>query len=304
MQLEYQTSGLALGTTIIHLSMLLDSRHPVILHAPENYTVLRDLKRICNIPDNQLIIKTQEHITDDLWRKCGDQGKFFSPYFNVNHVTLFGQDRPVGRRGKPAVGLATWDLQYEFENNLFPYNRLYPREYWAKVFTLIQSAGYDIITFNMLDVNLEQKIWMLNELCNCVIGYEGGICHLAHVLQIPTIILPWHCYGDGTIGGEGLWYFPQKIQIDPLSWFLKDSKELLSWNNTQFKNIINKLYDKQGNNVYYSDQLNINSDTLQIFSTTAPHIPLNPILTEFERNFIQDYISNRIPGGKRIIKNI
>ena len=44
--LEYEISGMALGTSISILSLLLDAGKPLVLHAPSNYTLIRNLKKI------------------------------------------------------------------------------------------------------------------------------------------------------------------------------------------------------------------------------------------------------------------
>jgi hypothetical protein len=296
--LEYDISGLAVGTSIIILSMLLNSKKSIVLNAPSNYTVIRDLKRIFNISDSQLRIETKETLNNDIWSRCADRGKFFSPYITADTINLFGQQHIVGKKNKPCIGLATWDLQHEFAHKAFPYNRLYSKEYWAEIFKLIQSTGYDVITFNIQDVSLEQKIWMMNELCDCVIGYEGGMCHLAHCLKIPNIILPWLRNADGTLGPDDLYRASHRYHLDIKTYFLKSGDELLSYHKDQLKSLITSLHENQGNNLYWQHNVQVDPLTLQLKSTTLPNGDLHPSITKFEQDFILNYIQNPSVGGK------
>ena len=296
--LEYDISGLAVGTSIIILSMLLNSKKSIVLHAPSNYTVIRDLKRIFNISDLQLRIETKEDLDNDIWPKCADRSKFFSPYLTADTVNLFGQKYTVGKKNKPCIGLATWDLQYEFAHGAFPYNRLYSKEFWAEIFKLIQSTGYDVITFNIQDVSLEQKIWMMNELCDCVIGYEGGMCHLAHCLKVPNIVLPWLRNADGTPGPDNLYRESHKYHLDPKTYSLNSGEELLSYNEDQLKSLIVSLHENQGNNLYWQHDVQVDPLTLQLKSISLSGSDLQSGITEFERDFILNYIQHSRVGGQ------
>ena len=154
---EYEISGMALGTSISILSLLLDAGKPLVLHAPSEYTLIRDLKRILNIPDDKLTIVTKEILKDDIWPKSGDIAKIFSPYMSSDTIKLFGQQYVVGRRNKPCIGIAIGNTDDKIESNSFPNNRYYPRSHWVKLFELLTRTRYDVITFDNLDVSIEQK---------------------------------------------------------------------------------------------------------------------------------------------------
>jgi len=293
--LEYEMSRVGLGTTISILSMLLHSDQQIVLHVPPDYCTVRDLKKIFNIENLTIIDK--KILKNDLWPQCTDKSKFFSPYFSVDNLTLFGQPRPVAVGRKPCIGLATWDLQHESDTNVFPYNRLYTKEFWASVFHLVQATGYDVVTFNMLDVDLEHKCWMLNELCDCVIGYEGGICHLAHLLAIPCIIMPWHHHEDGSEPHPdgSLWYVPHKLHLDRRSYFVKSQQEVLLWSPESLKKLIAQLHLGCNNNIFFNENLIIDKEKLTIVSHNGQD--LNPNLSKFEIAFIKQHIKNIAVGG-------
>ena len=291
--LEYEISQTGLGSTISILSMLLHSGQPITLYAPQSYATIRDLKRIFNI--EQLTIVDKEILDNDIWPLCTDKSKFFSPYFNVNNLTLFDQQHYISKKRKPCIGLATWDLRHEFAHHAFPYNRLYSREFWSKIFQSLQSAGYDVVTFNTLDVTIEQKIWMLNELCDCVIGYEGGICHLAHLLSVPSIIMPWHHHEDGSVAEPDIFYVPHKLHLDTKTYFVRDEQEIISWTPTDLTTLITKLHNGHGNNVFFNSKLDIDTSSFRVQTIDGQN--LNPVLSTFETNFIKTYISNPTVGG-------
>jgi hypothetical protein len=278
--LEYELSHTALGTSIILLSLLREANQPVTIQANSSYTLLHDIKRVFNL--NWLTINTNDSLKNDLVTtgQVGDFAKFYSPYLPIDTITAFGQPYPTGWRNKPCIGLATYDLQFDFAHDNFPYNRLYTREIWAKIFQLCQHAGYDVITLNSIHVDFEKKTWMMNELCDCVIGYEGGMAHLAHVLKIPTVILPWRTWSidDHKSKPTGdLNLMPHMLHIDRRTYFLHSVDELLAWNPHELKNKISQLYNNQGNNRYFTD---------------AADDSVTPWLTRFEKEFIQTYIRN------------
>jgi hypothetical protein len=284
--LEYEISGMALGTSISILSLLLDAGKPLVLHAPSRYTLIRDLKRILNIPDDKLTIVTKEILEDDIWSKSGDMSKIFSPYMSSDTVNLFGQQCTVGRKNKPCIGIAIGRTADKFEVNSFPYNRYYTRNYWIKLFELLTHTRYDVITFDNLDVSIEQKIYMMNELCDCIIGYEGGICHLAHVLKIPTIILSWRYSPDGIALDNGRRQLMASLHLDKKTWITQSEDEILSWTPNSLEYMIKNLHNNKGNN---TDQ-SIRSSVKEWLSNTA-------LLSLWTREFILTHIKNPQIGG-------
>ena len=282
--LEYEISGMALGTSISILSLLLDAGKPLVLHAPSEYTLIRDLKRILNIPDDKLTIVTKEILKDDIWAKSGDMSKIFSPYMSSDTVNLFGQQCTVGRKNKPCIGIAIGRTADKFESNSFPHNRYYPRNHWVKLFELLTRTRYDVITFDNLDVSIEQKIYMMNELCDCIIGYEGGICHLAHVLKIPTIILNWRYSPDGTLLTNTR--IVDVLHLDKKTWITHSEDEILSWTPDSLEYMIKNLHNDQGNN---TDQETHSSVKKCLFN--------NALLLPWTREFILTHIKNPQLGG-------
>jgi hypothetical protein len=288
--IEYELSKTGLGTTIGILSMLLHSKKSVLLHVPASNTTVRDLKQIFNITDEQLQIVTKEELTNDIAERCTDQSKFYSPYLTADFVNLFRTQCRTGKQNKPCIGLSTWNLQHDFPAGGFPYHRLYPREFWVKVTNLLFSAGYDVISLNSNDISLEQKIYMMNELCDGVISYEGGIAHLAHSLKIPCVILPWHRCPDGAPAPDDLFYAPHRYHIDSKTWFVQSGDELLSWSPDRLKAMIDTLNSVGGNHLFRNRDIKVDSQTLQASCSTLQPAEMWANLSDFERSFITTHI--------------
>jgi len=271
---EFYISYTGLGSIVSILSVLVSINIPVrILSAPQSYERLVDLKRIFQISDAQLEIKYSDGVSNA--EQLTDAVKFFAPYIKPKEIFARGQLLATNKPGKQLIGFVPGQdsMQY-YVNELptqFPHNRFYARDFWLKVSGLLMEAGYDIISFNTL-YSLEDKIFLLNEFCDAVVGYEGGICHLAHCLDIPCIILPWQYDADGAPRNSNTVKKYQHFHIDRKTWFLDDGFDILNWTKTQLKEKITELYSEKGNNIHFTDP--------------AP----NEYLSDYEKEFIKTYL--------------
>jgi len=300
--LEFEIGNAGLGTTIVVLSLFFHANKPVVLRAPSNYRILREVKEVFDIPDEKLNIITQESVPNSITTGLGhwtsDYAKFWSPYFAVDSVKLFGKHYKVGRIGKPCMGIVTnngW-WSNEFPTPGVPFNRYYSKDFWLKVVDLVLAAGYDIITLNTTAQTLEQKIYMINECCDAVIGSEGGITHLTHLLKVPNIVLPWHHHEDGSVPHPdgSIFYAPHKMHLDRRTYFVKSEEELLSWTPEILREQIKKLYLEQGNNVFFNCDLKINPQYLAVDTGTSAN---QAQLNEKETEFVQTHLSTLTVGG-------
>jgi len=303
--LEYEVHPVGLGATITLLSMLLSADKSVRLYSTSNCQLLHDLKQIFNIPNNKLTIIEKENVTNNIVgynmtnRLVSDYCKFWSPYISSPIVNLFGSQHKIGKQNKPCIAVANAVWLDEFPNNSLPYNRYHTKEFWQKSIDLILSAGYDVITLNLNQVSLEQKTYILNELCDAVLGYEGGLCHLAHLLKVPTIMLPWHHHEGGNSPDEtnSIRWIPQKMHLDKKTYFLQSPEELLSWTADKLKQIINGLYQDQGNSIFFNSTLRVNQTDLTVDSDAWDHCGLAAQLTDWEKEFVFKYINSPTVGG-------
>lgn len=298
--LHYDLSRLGLGSLIIAVSMLLDSRHPLHLRTTPDNTALIDLKKIFAWPDSQLALTVVDQVDPELniSPMLSDHGKFFSPYFTAPQVQVMGRTVPTNRSNRPSIAFATYNQSYrnhptEDTGLSYPYNRYYNHAVWKEIFYLVMEAGYDVVVINDYDIPLEQKVFWLAEHCEAVIGYEGGVTHLAHTLDIPVILLPWHHSPEG---GTKIEYAAERVQVDRRTWFLQDEHEILNWTTPQLKDTIRRLQQGQGNSMYFDAEVQVHAD-LSVSRSDRSGYDFSPWIKDFERDFIYQYIPSRIPGG-------
>ena len=294
MTLQYSMKADSVGATISNLSLLLDADLPVKLTIPDNEFIVADLKRIFNISNDRLLVNQSNTLVDPLLTDLGDAGKFFSPYIQAERINVMGKSIPVGKTKRNFIALASCGSNIlhnldSFPKKSFPYNRFYSKEYWTKVVGMIWSAGYEVLSLNSQKITLEEKVYLLNEQCFAVIGYEGGLCHLAHTLKIPSIILPWHLDLNGEYR-DHLYYAAQRLHVDPRTWFVESADELLTWNAHNLRTKIRQLEAGQGNSVYMNKGLEFNPAELTIRDPRQLEVNLDPWLTWFEKDFILKYI--------------
>ena len=303
-RLVYHMRPDGLGIIIIELSTLLHTGKKIHAVVPTSNHMLYDFKRIFKISDEQLIITQDPNSIND--PASSDRMKDFSPYFTADTVNLFGQDYPVGVRNKPCVGLAMHHAGGNIGSNNFdplgetrelkdfPYNKFADYETYSRIIKLVTDAGYDVITLNSHRVNVEYKTFLLNNLCDFVIGYEGGAIQLAHTLKVPSIVLPWNAWFDGwKTWRNGNAWDPERIEahnyhIDRRTYFLNSSEEICSWDRNKLQEIVDNLYQKQGNNIFFTDRVNVDMENL-----TVTHINENRSLStmsEETRAFIRTHV--------------
>ena len=304
--LEYHMRPKGLGIIIIELSTLLHTGKKIHAVVPTSNHMLYDFKRIFKIGDDRLIIAVDENSRNDI-ASC-DRMKDFSPYFTADVVNLFGQDYPVGRRGKRCIGLAMHHgggkINSEDTDPLgetravkdFPYNKFATYETYSRIIKLVTDAGYDVITFNSHAVDLEHKAFLLNNLCDAIIGYEGGAIQLAHTLKVPAIVLPWMAWFDGwTTWRDGSAWDSERIEahnyhLDRKTYFLDSPEEICGWDRDTLRYTIDSLYQDQGNNIFFTDRVEVDFENL-VVNHIKENRPLGT-LKEETKEFIREHIAN------------
>ena len=266
--MEIFIHNLALGQTIQVLSLLLHVNSKTVITTPNSgfFLDLTNFKSVFNISDDQLIIKQNDVGPDNLYRDPGDHAKLLSPYIKPSEVNLFGKNFSTNKRNKPCIGIAIAKNAVELKS-LINYgvpstesgqgdSRYHEFNIYEKIIKLALSSGYDVITLN-IPTTLEEKVYQISQLCDCVITYEGGMSHLAHCFDVPCIMLPWqqrywmpvkehHPLLDTTYG------IPvtrsEIMHPDRSTYFLESADEILSWSTDDLCSVIKDLYNKQGNN--------------------------------------------------------
>jgi len=287
-----------MGDTLIAMSLFNSLNQPVHLTTQENSLYIT-WKRIFDIGDRITITATNTHpyYNNPPHPKYLESFKVFSRYLEVDHVRLFDQTFPVGQRGKRAVAILINNGEHvkdtEFFNAIdtldpapYPFVKFHSKSLYSHIIDLVQSAGYDPFVIDSKDISLENKLFVINELCDFVIGYEGGIAHLAHVLKMPAIVLPWRIQ-SATVPPVDF------LHLDKRTYLVRDAAEIYSWTPGHLLNLVDGLYNETGyNNVWM----------------TAPTFPdPGPFLDHYavgssdnyvaQLDWIQPYIDRQTLGG-------
>lgn len=293
--IEYSFRSGGFGILIMEISMLLHTGRPLRCWVPTADHPLISLKQIWQIDDSRMTIQVE----DRGWHPASnDMIKAFSPYHEADQVLLFGQRYSTARPGRPCIGLAqhAHGLGEEKTVKHSPYHKFATREIYDQIAHLCDRAGYDVITINQPALSVEHKAWILTELCACVIGYEGGVMHLAHTLRVPTIILPWRFHGDGseiTDPQDEINWVAHSYHMDRRTWFPETQEEICGWSATDLEDCIQRLRQGQGNNRYYEPGVLVDLENLR-FEGSVINDPFNTGQLSTTREFIRKY--NPAPG--------
>lgn len=249
----YHWSGHTIGDTLIAMSLFNSLNQPVHLTTQENSLYLK-WKDIFDISDRITMVANNSHPSykNPPHPRFLESFKVFSRYLQVDHVKLFSQHFPVGRRGKKGVAILINNGEHvknaEFFDTVenvqppeYPFVKFHNRSLYSTIIDVVQAAGYDPFVIDSKDISLENKVYVLNELCDFVIGYEGGITHLAHVLQMPAIILPWRISTDTVPPIDFL-------HLDKRTYLVRDTTEIQSWTPQHLLNLVDGLYNETGYN--------------------------------------------------------
>ena len=291
--IEYSFRAGGFGILIMELSMLMHTGKQLICYVPAINHPLYSLKKIYKILDDRLTIIHE----DRGWHPASnDMIKAFSPYVMPNTVNLFGQDYTTGRKGKTCIGLAmhAYGMGDDKPVKYSPYHKFATREIYNQIIKLADIAGYDVLTINQPEMSVEHKSFLLNEYCDCLIGYEGGTAHLAHTLKVPTIILPWQYHGDGSpildLDDE-INIVAHSYHMDRRTWFLKQQDEITQWSPDNLRACIDDLYQGLGNNIYYRSGVHVDQENL-LFYGQVINDPFDTGDLYKTRNFIKEHIKD------------
>lgn len=290
---RYNLRPHGLGIIITQLSFLLAMGRQVTAVVTNTDNIAYDLKRIFKISDERLLIEVGSDGYPDLET---DELCTYAPYFTADVVQLFGRGFAIGKRKKPCVALSMHH-GCGLDGCGMPYNKFATQEEYNQIFNHLTSLGYDVITINQPGLTIEQKIYLLNELCDFVIGYEGGVGHLAHVLKIPYIVLPWQTNDMGDPGVQpGLWYEAHRFHPDRKTWFLKNISEFLNWDRDKLNTVVDRLYNDLGNNILFDSGTRFNLDTLEIRAGNGMSLTPRIMWCETRGKYTTEFIKQHLPS--------
>jgi len=297
----YQRDVHTLGDMLMLVSFFNSLNEPVVLYTNQN-SWYSFWKRTLDIGSQITII---EKPSQNDWPaeknhpewNCGF--KIFSRYVQPEHVYLWGQKFLTGRRNKKCAAIVL-DNGYHTKDQIFwdnvdrahdltnapeyPYLKFIPKNTYNVINDLAMSAGYDTIILDSKEISAEQKVFVLNEMCDFVIGYEGGVAHLAHVLKIPAIIFPWRKSDDGSLSESWL-------HLDKKTYFVKQPDEIYSWTSNHLVNIVENLHNDLGNNQWL---------TASTFPDTGPLLEFikgSPQVFHDQVNWAKNHIAHITLGG-------
>jgi hypothetical protein len=248
----YLHGGHTMGDTLIAMCLFNSLGQPVHITTSID-SWYATWKRIFNIGDQ---IQLEPVAGSGMWPnpphpKHLESFKVFSRYDQFDHVTVFGQSLHTGRRGKKSAAILINDGNYVKDDQFFaniqdktdpyPFIKFHTKKTYDTILNLVQSAGYDPMIIDSRDISADHKVFLLNELCDFVIGYEGGMCHLAHALKIPAIILPWRVE-------PGEYHVTDFLHLDKRTYFIRNAKELDSWTADYLVDLVNNLHNETGYN--------------------------------------------------------
>lgn len=268
-------TGMGTGIGMLSLINAAHRKKPVALHLNRPDHWMFDFVRATRMSSSKVKLYLDAEFNEFMVPLkpgyLGDSVKFFSPYIDIDEIDLYGKTFPLGKpdKGHKAIGILMSNgspgTPEAKASNAHPYHRYYSQEDNFKIMKLCVDAGYDVITLDSPWVSMEDKMYQISQLCDCVIGYEGGMMHLAHVLKTPTIILPWHHYPHGD-PPNGFSYFnnskipaveysAQMYHLDKMSYFPTSIDVVTKWNPKALKFMIDAMRAGNGNNYFLKNKL-------------------------------------------------
>jgi hypothetical protein len=273
--------SVGLGDHLCLISLLCDINDGIEVLSSNNHGIYDRLcyfKRVLHIPDSAFTLKLVDSNGD--FDVIGWPLKLFSKYYQPETVTLKGLSLRVDdpNHPKPAIGLACFTTNYMYldnnsnyvewldgkevnrgNENVFPQCRLRPASYYARIFEYCKTHRYDVITIDSMHTDLEEKIEMMVKNCKAIIGYEGGMAHLAHILNIPYFMLDWKLPTPNTVFNE--WHCELVHQTNSL-YVLRDDEELFKWSADEFDKKIHLISRGNGNNRLLNGECRLHFDSL------------------------------------------
>lgn len=302
---RFRLPGYGLGTLISFLSMLLKADTEVeVLACQDNINIFKDLERIFNLNLKKFKFSSIDTVHNVISNNViSDWGKLYAPYLTNDFIKFRELTIPltsVRSKKKPMIGLSCYrdfnDIYYSKDAEIlksFPYNKIYPIEDYAKIWTKIKTLNYDVINLDQ-HITLEDKCFLMKEYCDAVIGYEGGMMHLAHCLNIPCMILPlrYDTMGEDIIGSLRV---IDRLHLDKRTYLLKSIDEFLSLTFDQFQDLIEQLVGEQSyNNFYLNNHIKVLSVNVWQLSDNST---IKPELFNIEQAFISKFYTSLDIGG-------
>lgn len=251
------THSVGLGDNLCLLSAMANLPPKINLAVNNNhntYDRLVQYAKIFRIPKSRLEINKIDHSGN--FGNTGWPMKVFTNYYTSSSVTVNGHIVQLDKRiNKKYIALVTAFEKDPNGKNEWPWCRNRPLDYWARIFAWIKSIGYEVVTLDDAFYSLENKIEILAKDCQAIITYEGGMAHLAHMLDIPCFIVDWqHPSPSNYLNVFHVDFVHKSNSV----YILRTDEEIFSWNRLAFDMVVEQLKDGKGNNRFESKEFYFN----------------------------------------------
>jgi len=279
-QIHYDnTNGVGMGDLLCFISLICSAPNPVeilVSNSHGTYDKLTMFKRVLNIPDYRFIVTLKDSV--GTFHNYGWPLKLFSDYYETDIVNLFGNNMPVKRNNfKGYIGLVCYNgsghymnddhhlIQWDHNKTMtvetdwrnWPQTRYRPVSFYSRIFEYCKTHDYDVITLESASTSFEEKIELMTKYCKAIIGFEGGIAHLSHMLKIPYFMLDWRHPSPSTTNGD---LHCELVHLSPYLYMLRDDEELFSWSKEEFNDKIYQTELGKGNNRFVTGHRKFNFD--------------------------------------------
>ena len=242
--------SVGLGDNLCLLSLLANIKEPIELLVDDRHGTYERLcryKQIFMIPDSKLTITRSASNGD--FNNTGWPLKLNSDYYRAPQVLVNGQilDTVTERDSeKRCIALAAfYEDPPENNKNEWPWCKRRDLPYWAEIFAYFKNLHYDVITVDRHMFDLENKIEAMVRNCKAIVSYEGGMAHLAHMLNIPVLMVDWTYPAPSTNLDR---FHCEFVHRSSSMYLLRDDRELMTWNGDQLERVIFDLRQGKTNN--------------------------------------------------------
>ena len=276
----HNTWNKGMGTELGALSVFLNlGVNKINVSSPRLCNVFNEYNKIFN---TSLDINLDDSIIQGI--EPQDCFKLFSPYYV--------KKREVKTR--KYIGLACYDTAdrastFNNDQHEWNYQKMYPLTEYEQIFRLIKLAGYDVITFDSKSITKKEKADIIENMCECVIGYEGGVAHLCHMLDVPFFMLPWRKPNLIKFQNYKLYNIEHVMHLDLKTYFFKTIKELHDYTPEDFINQIALLKNNLGNNSLLQDKELLNKDLKSLFNNSQNNLDFHQTEKEFLLTHCQSF---------------
>lgn len=279
-QVHYDnTNSVGMGDLLCFVSLICSAPDPVEISVSNDhgtYDTLCTIKRVLNIPNYRFVVRLTNEPGN--FPNYGWPLKLFSEYYKPPTVNIFDKELSVvgAKPSKGYIGLVCYNgsgnymtddrslMQWDHDRlvvaskaNEWPQTRYRPISYYTRVFEYCKTHDYDVMVLDSGTTTFEEKVELIVKYCKAVIGFEGGIAHLSHMLGVPYFMLDWKWPNNSTRLND---MHCEIVHQSAHMYLLRDDEELFAWDKNQLNQKIRQVELGFGNNRFCNGELNFKLD--------------------------------------------